>query len=334
MSKYKIQTIIDVSNIVQPGSTNTNSYVGFPAYNTSTLEFERHISNFNYKVGNIDLKDSIVAKYDDFVGGNKTINNSVYDGNINTNSGSVQTDNQVNDATLHAYYNYGETVTASRNIPIWCTSVKVIVIGSGGGGGGGGTNGGDRAGSGGGGGSGGLAAGQINVIAGQTFNISLGGCGRGGFYEGGSNANGYNANNPVSNQTTFTYGTSVISANVGNPGDGGERGFYNNETSGTAGGGTGSVNITNVLGYYQNTGSIGNAGNDRNPGESNGITNDSALPTLNTNQDNAPNTGSIDQDNKLPGYGQGGWGGLNADSGNGYGGQCGGRSFVRVYYIR
>ena len=55
---------------------------------------------------------------------------------------------------------------------------------------------------------------------------------------------------------------------------------------------------------------------------------------LNTNQGNAPNDSQINQDEHLPGFGQGGWGGVNANNGNGYGGQCGGRSIVRVYFIR
>jgi hypothetical protein len=333
---YKINTNINVSDIIEPGSTNTNSYVGFPAYNTSNLAFERHISNFGYSVSNTDFKDSIVALYNDYYGGNWTNNSSTYNGTINTNSGSGQNDNQPNNATYQAYYAYGKTVTASGTIPSWCTKVRVIVIGAGGGGGGGGTNSGNQAGSGGGGGSGGLAAGMITVVGGQTFSISLGGCGRGGFYEGTANSNGFNANNPDSNETTFTYSasSSVIQANVGGAGDGGPRGEASNEASGAANGGNGAVNTTNVADYYQKTGSAGNAGNDRNPGESAGITRDDALPTLNTNQGDAPNSSMINQDNQLPGIGQGGWGGINANNSNGYGGQCGGRSFVRVYFIR
>lgn len=319
---YDISTNISVSSIIKAGSTNTNSYVGFPPYNTSNLAFERHAKDLGYKVDGTDLKNSVVAKYTDYIGGGAT------------NSGSEQNDNQPNNSNYYAYYAYGNTVSASGIIPAWCNKVRVIVIGAGGGGGGGGANAGNRAGSGGGGGSGGFAAGTIDVASGEEFNISLGGCGRGGFYEKDPGESGYNANNPVSNQTTFTYGSSVIRANVGSAGDGGEPAAGGNNTSSTASGGNGFANTTNVNSILLRTGSIGNAGNNSNPGESSGIENNIDYPVLNTNQGNAPNDRQIDQDNELPGFGQGGWGGVNANNGNGYGGQCGGRSIVRVYFIR
>ncbi len=335
MSNY-LTNGLDISNIIQSGSTISSSYEKFPAYNTSNLAFERHITELGYMVGGIDLCNNIVAYYNDYIGGNWTINNNTYNGNINTNSGSAQNDNQANNATFKAYEAYGNTVTASGTIPNWCTKVRAVVIGAGGGGGGGGANNDTtRAGAGGGGGSGGVAAGTINVVGGQTFNISLGGCGTGGYYQPNSGSAGYNAKAPSSVATTFTYGSSVIQANCGNPGDGGASTSANSNTSATANGGNGTVNTTNVSSYYTTAGSIGNSGNNANPGESSGITNNADLPVLNTNQGDAPNTQTqINQDNQLPGYGQGGWGGWNANTNNGYGGQCGGRSFVRVYFIR
>ena len=319
---YNISTNISVSSIIKAGSTNTNSYVGFPPYNTSNLGFERHETDLGYKVDGTDLKNSVVATYTDYIGGGAT------------NSGSEQNDNQPNNSNYYAYYAYGNTVSVSGIIPDWCNKVRVIVIGAGGGGGGGGANAVNRSGSGGGGGSGGFAVGTIAVVGGQQFDISLGGCGRGGFYEKDSGESGYNANNPVSNQTTFTYGSSVIQANVGGAGDGGQPASGNNNTSKTASGGNGSANTTNINSIQLRTGSIGNAGNNSNPGESSGIENNIDYPVLNSNQGNAPNDSQIDQDNQLPGFGQGGWGGVNANNGNGYGGQCGGRSIVRVYFIR
>jgi hypothetical protein len=320
---YTIDTNINVSSIIEAGgSTTTTSYIGFPAYITSNLAFEKHETDFGYKVDGFDLKNSIVAKYTDYIGGGAT------------NTGSAQNDDQPNNSTFHAYYAYGNTVNHSGTIPTWCNKVRVIVIGAGGGGGGGGANASNRAGSGGGGGSGGVAAGTIAVDGGEEFNISLGGCGRGGFYEKDPGENGYNANNPVSTVTKFTYGSSDIQANVGSAGDGGEGSAGSNNTSNTAAGGNGSANTSNVSSIYTQTGSIGNAGNNSNPGESSGIVNNAAHPALNTNQVNAPNDRQIDQDNELPGFGQGGWGGVNANNGNGYGGQCGGRSIVRVYFIR
>jgi hypothetical protein len=319
---YKITTNLPVSDIIAAGGTTSTVYKGFPAYNTANLAFQRHDTNFGYKVTDTDLSNTVEAYYRQYIGGGST------------NNGSTQSNNQPNNANLYTYYNYGNTITHSGTIPSWCTKIKVIVIGAGGGGGGGGTNAGSSpAGSGGGGGSGGIAAGEISVNSGTTYNITLGGCGRGGFYEGDYDSNGYNANNPVSTSTSFYIGNSELTANCGAPGDGGPRGSASNEASNEAAGGNGSVNTTNVLWYYTLTGNKGNAGNDGDPGESAGIQNTSNLPVLNTNQGNAI-TNQISQDNQLPGIGQGGWGGVNSNQGNGYGGQCGGRSLVRVYFIR
>ena len=82
---YKIDTNISVSSIIEAGgSTTTTSYIGFPAYITSSLAFERHATDLGYKVDGTDLKNSVVAKYIDYIGGGAT------------NSGSEQNDNQPN----------------------------------------------------------------------------------------------------------------------------------------------------------------------------------------------------------------------------------------------
>ena len=323
-NNYKIATNILVSDIIATGgSTNTSSYTGFPSYNTANLSFQRHDVSFGYQVNGTDLSNTIEAFYREYIGGGPT------------NTGSAQNDNQPNNSSFYAYYAYGNTISASDTIPSWCTKIKVIVIGAGGGGGGGGTNATNRGGSGGGGGSGGLAAATISVSPGQVYDISLGGCGRGGFYEKDPDANGYNANNPVSIITKFAVGgAGLLQANCGGAGDGGERATGNNNTSQTATGGTATISGNGLISSFTSTGSEGNAGNNSNPGESAGITNSANLPVLNTNQGDAPNDRQIDQDNELPGIGQGGWGGVNANNSNGYGGQCGGRSLVRVYFIR
>lgn len=324
-NNYKIATNLLASDLFASGTTNSNFYQGFPAYNTTNLAFEKHLTEINYKVSGTDLINSVVAFYRDYQGGGST------------NSGSSQTDNQANNATYKAYENYGNSITTSGTVPDWCSKIRVIVIGAGGGGGGGGANTNNlRAGAGGGGGGGGLAAGEINVTGGSTYDISLGGCGTGGYYQPNSGAGGYNAKNPVSTRTAFQIGASVLQANCGNPGDGGPGVSNDNNISATAVGGNGSVNVSNVLYYYTKTGNTSIAGNNNNPGEGGTLVSDALLPTLNTNEDQTSNTGQIAQDNDLPGYGQGGVGGLNsnAGNGNGYGGQCGGRSLVRVYFIR
>ncbi|MFY7730988.1 MAG: hypothetical protein ACOVRN_15825 [Flavobacterium sp.] len=324
-NKYKVATNLLVSDLIASGSTNSNFYQGFPAYRTTNLAFEKHLTEINYKVSGTDLINSVVAFYRDYQGGG------------NTNTGSSQADNQANNATYKAYEAYGNTITASDTVPNWCSKIRVIVIGAGGGGGGGGANTNNlRAGAGGGGGGGGLAAGEINVTGGSTYNITLGGCGTGGYYEPDSGDSGYSAKNPVSIATSFYIGQSVIQANCGSAGDGGRGVSSNTNISATSAGGTGSVNTSNVLLYYTKTGNTSIAGNNNNPGEGGTLVSDALLPTLNTNEDQTSNTGQIAQDNDLPGYGQGGVGGLNSSTGNGngYGGQCGGRSLVRVYFIR
>ena len=327
--KLKIGTsFYPVEDIIRDGSTTSTNYVGFPNYNTSSLSFELHETAFGYKESTIDLANNIVALYIDYIGGGAT------------NTGSEQNSSQANNDTYKAFNSYGDTIThASKSIPAWCTKMRVIVIGAGGGGGGAGAgNEGNAAGSGGGGGGGGFAAGTVVKTANvNEYSISLGGCGLGGYYEGTQGEDGYEARDPDNINTTFTYSNSVLEANCGEGGQGGAEAVAPNNASGTSSGGNAVVNATNITLLKETTiGNGGGSGNAENPGEG-GTINFSAnnYPALNTNQGNAPEN-MINQDNELPGYGQGGWGGLSTNNNNlnGYGGQCGGRSFVRVYFIR
>ena len=317
-----------VEDIIRDGSTTSTNYVGFPKYNTSSLSFERHETAFGYKESTIDLANNIVALYKDYIGGGAT------------NSGSAQNSDQANNTTYKAFNKYGDTIThTSESIPAWCTKMRVIVIGAGGGGGGAGAGtAGNDAGSGGGGGGGGFAAGTVvktsNV---NVYNISLGGCGLGGYYEGDSGQDGYEARNPVKVDTKFSYDTSELVANCGSAGKGGAEAVAPNNASGESTGGNASVNTTNItVNAEAKSGNKGGSGNAVNPGEGGTINFSTNYPALNTNQGNAPEANMINQDNELPGYGQGGWGGYstNNNNRNGYGGQCGGRSLVRVYFIR
>ena len=338
-NNYKLKigsSFYSVENVIASGSTNSNYYSGFPKYQTTNLTFEKHQTELGYKVSNTDLANNVVAFYRDHIGGGTT------------NTGTEQRDEQANNTSYQGFNKYGTTINQTdQTIPEWCTKMRVVVIGAGGGAKGDGYD----AGSGGGGGSGGLAAGTVLKVTGtNTYSVSLGGCGRGGYYEGDDGQSGYNARSPDQISTKFTYYASEIGANVGGNGDGGVKAEANNNTSSESSGGYGFVNTTNVqTGYVTTTGNGGNAGNAYNPGESNGISNDANIPVLNTNQgearshDGNSNTTngfySIDQDNQLPGYGQGGWGGISKNensnsNSNGYGGQCGGRSLVRVYFIR
>lgn len=330
-NNYKLKigsSFYPVEDIIRDGNITSNNYVGFPNYNTSTVSFERHETALGYKESGTDLNNNIVALYREYIGGGTT------------NSGSEQNDNQANNTTYKAFNKYGDTIThTSLSIPAWCTKMRVIVIGAGGGGGGAGAANEDYdAGSGGGGGAGGFAAGTVVKTANvNVYNISLGGCGLGGYYEGTGGEDGYEARNPAELNTTFTYGDSVLSANCGGTGQGGAPAVGSNNTSGESNGGNASVNTTNItVNTATTTGNKGGSGNATNPGEGGTINFSSSYPALNTNQGNAPEGSMINQDNQLPGYGQGGWGGYstNNNNRNGYGGQCGGRSLVRVYFIR
>ena len=344
MSSFYFSSNTDVSELVRndtniisdvsgPYDVPTNSFFKqFPAYYTSDLSFERHVTPLGYQVLGTDLANQVVAYYKEYIGGGST------------NSGNN-------------YNNYAKTQSANnQQIPPWCKKLRVVVIGSGGGGGGGGANSGSdpnsnstssgvRGGSGGGGGGGGLAAGEIAInTTGQVYDISLGGCGIPGVYQGTSGAAGDSGNDPDLNTTTFRLGTTTLEANCGSPGDGGQ-GTEGGNTSNTSNGGNGSVNngsvnATNVLSYYTNTGNGSTAGNNCDPGEGGTVNIPLTIPVFNKNQGDSPsgvsntNGRAYNQNNELPGIGQGGWGGLNSQNNNGYAGQYGGRSYIRVYFIR
>ncbi len=337
MANYKLKigtTIYGVDEIIKDGASSSLSYVGFPNYDTSALPFECHETAFGYKVNGTDLANSIVALYRDYIGGG------------DTNSGSTQNDDQANNASYQGFNNYGKTISMKGTIPAWCTKLRVIVIGAGGGGGGAGAataGGGNDAGSGGGGGGGGFIAGTFDKFPNSNvYDISLGGCGRGGYYEGRNGLDGYEARNPDITYTRFIHGNKLFQASCGEPGGGGAPAVASNNQSNTSlGGGVFISTETGVSDLIKQTGTDGGYGNATNPGEGGIIQYNANYPALNTNQGNAPDYNNttntiINQDNQLPGYGQGGWGGLSTNNTNynGYGGQCGGRSLVRVYFIR
>ena len=325
-NNYKVATNVLVSDIIDSGTTNSNYYVGFPSYSTSSLTFEKHNTLLGYKVDETDINP--VAFYRDYEGGNWTVNNTIYNVSGVVNSGDW------------GHYNYGNTMTASGTIPSWCTSIRVIVIGAGGGGGGGGANArnGQRTGSGGGGGGAGIAAGTISsVTSGSTYNITLGGCGLGGNRQYEEADAGIAALNPNSISTTFYYGSSVLTANCGGVGQPGPpaagSGAKTNQANASN---VGNTSTTLVNSVYVTSGNIGNKSDDQVPGVGGTINNNSDLPILNSTAI-APAQGEntqLDQ-HVLPPYGTGGYGGWNSNAhDSGFRGQSGGRSFVRVYFIR
>ena len=163
-----------------------------------------------------------------------------------------------------------------------------------------------------------------------------------GGYETTATESGFNGNNPPATATIFTLGDNItiLQANCGAPGDGGASTNQSTNTSNTSGGGSGSVNASNVSSAITIGGNTSNYGNNCAPGSGGKVGVSNNLPLFNLNGPDAPQgvsnqTGrSYNLDNELPGIGQGGWGGLNAQTNNGYAGQCGGRSYVRVYFLR
>lgn len=322
-NNYKIATNILISDIIESGTTTSTNYTGFPAYIPTNLSFEKHITDFGYKDSGTDLKTKMTASYIQYEGPDSSSTSGTY---------------------------------SSQTIPTWCKRLRVIVIGAGGGGGGGGANinnGGTRGGAGAGGGGGGFAVGEIAInTTGQTYQVVVGGRGEGGTYESTDGAGGNNATNPTVTQTYFKLGTTTLmTANVGSWGNGGRSsGADSNTTSNTAGG-NGVVNDTNVvLNSVTGSGNEGVYGNNSNPGEGGTINyydtntrptfyygNNGSNVAVNEEGD-APTSNNLfwyeQYPNAKPGLGQGGWGGNNSNNDNGYPGQKGGISFVRVYFIR
>lgn len=309
MSKYSYQNT-SLNTLFASGNTNSSSFSGLGGYATTSYSFENPQAT-GYQVSGTDIANSIIATYSDFVGGASTTN-------------------------------------SSPTIPSWCNQLKVIVIGAGGGGGGGsGQNSNDDGSSGAGGGGGGQIAGVItrgdynwsNTT--NTFTVSIGGYGVGGGYQGNHDDSGYNANNPAQTYSAFYIGnnnTALLYANCGAPGSGGVKPSDNNEaTNNTAGGTSGAASYVQmgVVSASAADGNIGTAGGFYAPGTG-GTTNLSTnnSPTLNTNKarPSQSKTSEIDQTD-IPGVGQGGDGGYNSSNDNGYPGQYGGPSQIRVYFL-
>ena len=305
MSNYSYQNT-SLNTLFASGNTNSNSFTGLSGYATTNYSFENPQAT-GYQVNGTDIANSIIATYSDFVGGASTFNPS-----------------------------------PTPTIPSWCNQLKVIVIGAGGGGGGGGgQNSNEQGSSGAGGGGGGQVSGVItrgdsnwsNTT--NTFNVSIGGYGVAGAYQSNNNYGGNNATDPAQTYSRFYIGNNnipLLYAYCGSAGWGGVKPSDSNETTSNTGGGYSGGNV-NIIDY--SNGNIGNNGGHYAPGTG-GTTNLSTnnSPTLNTNK--APPSQSDKSEmspNDIPGVGQGGDGGYNSSNGNGYAGQCGGPSQIRVYFL-
>ena len=100
-----VTTNTSVSDILQTegGTKNFSNLIGFPTCVPSSLTFE-HPSTTGYKINNVDIANSICAKFVDYTG------YSTVDGNT------------------------GQTINHTVTIPGWCNSLAVIIVGAGGGG--------------------------------------------------------------------------------------------------------------------------------------------------------------------------------------------------------
>ena len=327
-----VTTNTSVSDILQTegGTKNFSNLIGFPTCVPSSLTFE-HPSTTGYKINNVDIANSICAKFVDYTG------YSTVDGNT------------------------GQTINHTVTIPGWCNSLAVIIVGAGGGGGGGGGQvSGSEGGGGGGGGGGGKVWGSISrgstywFSNTNTFKVSLGGCGLPGGPQSINDDKGYSATDPDQTSTNFSIGNStqlLLTANAGGPGTGGADPNWTNEyvDGGAAGNYGSSYSYNLVIGANDGNGGImgshyqgsvngdpvnasgGKGGTCNNVWYNNAASSD--VPVINTNNANPLQTGTTSFEQSIPGVGQGGLGGINSSNGNGYKGQFGGPSRVRVYFF-
>lgn len=328
MSNY-FSSNTDVSSLITPGNTTfDNSYSGFPAGVNTTNNWENP-TPLGYEISGVDISNSVKATYTDY------------------------------------------TSDVTFTPPSWCKNIKIIAIAGGGGGGSGGGNANSRGGSGGSGAGGALAtitnSNQI-YLPGYIFNVTFGTGGAGGAYQGSGNSYGYwgqqgksiaiqvttNFSHPGQSQgNVVIYGGGGggagmkpgVSNNVSQGGQNTVVSPGNNTTTPTAG-----VYDTNFGLYISSSGGNAGSGGDNQYIGAAGIvqnySGNSNPPTLNTNKDytsindnstngvnGQSNNHQINNTNEIPGYGQGGVGGINSNNGNGYPGQNGGSPLVRVYYM-
>lgn len=319
MANYKVNDV-PLSNLIEQGGSSDAVTKNYNILGTPIKYISPNVSSFEspsalgYKLNGVDIANSVVAVYND------------YTGNTTLNSG---------------------------DIPSWCTKLRVILIGGGGGGGGGG---GDPGGwdsqsigvSGAGGGGGGLVAGIITTANfAAPYKIVVGTGGNGGTYQDIAENSGYFGS--AGNESSFSYNTNtvIMTAEGGTQGTGAEDpNTGNNYTNGAYGGGA-NANIPTVAKLAGNDSAtaydgygydVTNAPNHVGPSKGGTVKYDANVPQIATNVTvtttdsiNRPNLS--DWANKKAGYGQGGMGGINANS-NGYAGQPGGNGLVRIYFIK
>ena len=322
MTNYKVGTNTSISELIATGgstTTVTDKYLITTnttlSYNPSSKAFENP-SAFGYKKDGTDIANSIKAKYTDYT----TINGSTTE------------------------------ITLDGTIPAWCTQLRFIAIGGGGGGGGGGGdpggwNSGDIGVSGSGGGGGGLAAAYINrATYPPPYVITIGAGGTGGAYQGSPNTEGNDGSPGSASSVKHATNTTLIIANGGAGGNGGTDPNSGTNTTAGVSGGTGNV-LAEIATKYTETGSSSNSATDadlynatnnadKGPSKGGTVNYGTSVPIIanntTSNMISPDNNGSWSN----PGYGQGGIGGANTDSSNGYAGQDGGDGLVRVYFIK
>lgn len=340
MANYKVGTNQSIADLIKSGNATavTDKYLittkSKITYTASSNAFENP-SSFGYKKNNVDIANSMKAKYNDY-----------------TSDTTIPDDNTV--------------------IPAWCTELRFIAIGGGGGGGGGsgdpggwstlpsqGVQFGDAGSSGTGGGGAGLAAAYIDIATyPPPYVITIGTGGDGGSEEQTTNAAGNDGND--GNATTVKYSTNTVflRANGGKAGRGGiDPNDASEETTNTINNGVGGTGSSNISTKWVATGNGSNAANDAAEWTTNSYQGPSrggtvaygtagttltnvTVPTIATADTGTyyaiNSAGNITETRNsiAAAYGQGGIGGINAPNSNGHSGQDGGGGLVRVYFIK
>lgn len=313
---------VNISNLIVSGSSNSNTYVGFPSFTAGNNS--QSLGNQNLSIFGGVSNVPVLAKYNDYLGINATGGDFVgNNGWFKAERESYKVDAYMyllwygdylgNDTTY--YFRAGNTTNYSLTLESNTRLIRCMIIGGGGGGGGGAANNGKP--GGGRGGGGGTIYVELPIGTVKTLTLGVGNGGYGGLKHSGNDNVGVGWSGGRGGSSYVTYNGETYRAYGGFGGAGGLI------TTGTTGGGTEVPNTSSANVLYRSNGN-------------------GATSSGNNNEDYFPYTaGNSNFNNIVSGFteitygtGMGGERGLSTGANNTSNGGGGGyRGFVRIIQI-
>lgn len=252
---------VSVANYIVSGSSNSNSYVGFPSFTAGSNN--QTLGNQNLSIFGGVSNGPILAKYNDYLG------NKGDDGNFIGTNGYFSGERPYVNAYIFTgwrgdylssdqrdYFRAGNNTNYSLTLESNTRLIRCMIIGGGGGGGGGASN---NASPGGGRGAGGATIYvELPIGSVKTLSLGVGNGGLGGIWHSKNDGNGRGWNGGMGGYSYITYNGETYRANGGYGGTGGLVG------TGTTGGTTVVPETSSANVLYRNNGNGANSSGNNN----------------------------------------------------------------------